>query len=83
LTVTFAPTTSPGPPQVAYSVSRRVGTAVGRNRVRRQLRAVMRTMPLVSGAYLVTVAPPASGQSSAQLRHWLTSALARLERTGD
>jgi ribonuclease P protein component len=53
-----------GDVRVAYSVSRRVGTAVDRNRVRRRLRAAMHDVDrdgggLSSGAYLVVVRPEA------------------------
>ena len=43
------------PPRVAFAVRRRVGSAVARNRVRRQLRAVVAELAphLAPGAYLV------------------------------
>jgi len=43
------------PPRVAYAVGRRVGSAVARNRVRRQLRAAVAELApdLHPGAYLV------------------------------
>jgi ribonuclease P protein component len=50
---------APGP-RVAYGVSRAVGTAVDRNRVRRRLRAIVRDTELVPGAYLVSVSPAAA-----------------------
>lgn len=63
--VTWVP--EPGrdaPPRVAFAVGRRVGPAVARNRVRRQLRAVVAELAagLEPGAYLVayrgTPGPP-------------------------
>jgi ribonuclease P protein component len=43
------------PPRIAFSVGRRVGAAVARNRVRRQLRAAVAHLApdLAPGAYLV------------------------------
>jgi ribonuclease P protein component len=67
------------PPTIGYSVSRRTGTAVVRNRLRRQLRALMREVPLLPGAYLVDVGPAGASTSSAQLRCWLVAALQDLE----
>ena len=57
------PADDPGPPQVAYAVSRAVGNAVVRNRVRRRLRAIMseREDALREGfGYLVGVSSRAS-----------------------
>jgi ribonuclease P protein component len=49
-----------GGARVAYAVSRAVGGAVDRNRVRRRLRAIVRGAELAPGAYLVAVAPAAA-----------------------
>ena len=46
--------------RVAYGVSRAVGGAVDRNRVRRRLRAIVRDTELAPGAYLVSVSPAAA-----------------------
>jgi ribonuclease P protein component len=46
---------------VAFAVSRAVGGAVDRNRVRRRLRAIVRESDLAPGAYLVGVSPAAAG----------------------
>jgi RNase P protein component len=67
------------PPTIGYSVSRRTGPAVVRNRLRRQLRALMREIPLMPGAYLVDVGPAGARTSSTQLRCWLVAALQDLE----
>jgi ribonuclease P protein component len=66
---------------VAYSVNRRVGTAVVRNRVRRRLRAVMQDVSeaLSPGQYLVAVAPGAAELTYRELRDRVLSALGRLE----
>lgn len=67
--------------RVAYSVGRRVGPAVVRNRVRRRLRAAAReidvtTGGLPAGAYLVSVRPAATERSYGELRDDLGAALA-------
>jgi ribonuclease P protein component len=46
--------------RVAYAISRAVGGAVDRNRLRRRLRAIVRDTELAPGAYLVAVSPPAA-----------------------
>lgn len=70
-----------GPPAVAYAISRRVGNAVTRNRVRRRLRtAVVRQVGLLQPghAYLVGVSPAAAevtyGELEACLRECLEAA---------
>jgi ribonuclease P protein component len=74
---------------VAYAVSRRVGPAVVRNRIRRQLRAAVeridRDAGVLPGWYLVVVHPPARGQDFDALSGALRTALAdgrRLEQAG-
>jgi ribonuclease P protein component len=61
LTVTSVPTGFPNdPPRVAFAVDRRVGSAVARNRVRRQLRSAIRASADVlrpGRAYLVGTSP--------------------------
>jgi ribonuclease P protein component len=49
-----------GRASVAYAVSRAVGGAVERNRVRRRLRAIVGGTELAPGAYLIAVAPSAA-----------------------
>lgn len=46
--------------RVAYAVSRAVGGAVDRNRLRRRLRAIVRDTELAPGAYVVAVSPSAA-----------------------
>jgi ribonuclease P protein component len=65
--------------RVAYSIGRRVGTAVMRNRVRRRLRAGMRELDrerggLGPGAYLVLVHPGAGTTPYAELKRSLGAA---------
>jgi len=43
-----------------FSVSKRVGKAVTRNKVKRRLREILRTMPLKSGWDVVFIARPAA-----------------------
>jgi ribonuclease P protein component len=53
--VTWVPEPAATPPHVAFAVGRRVGSAVARNRVRRQLRAIVADLAdgLAPGTYLV------------------------------
>ena len=69
----------PDEPRVAFAVSRNVGPAVVRNRLRRRLRAIWRDLEPGSGDYLIVTAPPAAGLSFAELGDRLRAALARLE----
>lgn len=79
--------TWPAPPRVAYAVSRRVGPAVVRNRVRRRLRSAIRGLVTACpelvppGAYLIAVSPQAANRSQALLEADLRTALTALRRT--
>ncbi len=84
MTVTHLPDGST-PPRVAYSVGRRVGPAVVRNRVKRRVRAVLAevagpegTLPPGPGAYLVSLRPQAADCSYAELDRAVRGALDRL-----
>lgn len=69
------------PPRVAFTVGRRVGSAVVRNRLRRRLRSIMREAAprLLPGAYLVGAAPDAARLPYAHLRALLLEALNNME----
>ena len=54
---------APGGPSIGYAISKKVGTAVVRNRIRRRLRAACAsTNALTSGFYLIS--PDASAASA-------------------
>ncbi len=63
--------------RVGYAVSRRVGGAVTRNRVKRRLRAIMRDLPLRPGYDIVAV--PQHPSASASFRE-LSAASRRCAR---
>jgi len=69
-------------PAVAYAISRKVGSAVVRNRLRRQLRVVCSELAadgrLDPAAYLVVVRPEAAGAPMSVLRDAMTAACRRL-----
>lgn len=68
--------------QVAFAIPRRTGPAVVRNRLRRQLRAVLddlvRLAQVPPGAYLVVVGQGARGADYRTLRSWMVGALEKL-----
>jgi ribonuclease P protein component len=70
------------PPCVAYAVSRPVGTAVVRNRVRRRLRALVAAAAadgaLAPGDYLISAQPSAAERAYAELGRDLRAALGGL-----
>lgn len=64
---------------MAFAIGRQVGGAVVRNRLRRRLRAVLRSLDLAPGAYLVGVSvadPSADSLSFAQLSALVRQAVA-------
>jgi len=61
-----------------FSVSKRLGGAVRRNRVKRQLREILRVLPLEPGWDIIFIARPAAATSSyASLKLTVASLLAR------
>jgi ribonuclease P protein component len=83
ITVSWVPGDPNEPPRVAYTIGRRVGSAVVRNRVRRRLRMLVReaASTLGSGAYLIGVGPAAALLSYEDLRTTLMKALKSIEKT--
>lgn len=83
LTVVRAAAPARDRPAVAYAISRKVGGAVVRNRLRRQLRVAALELQadgcFAPRAHLVVVRPEAVGSSLATLRRRLGEALERLE----
>lgn len=84
MTVAFIPAAAgqavpPAPPCVAFAISRKVGPAVARNRLRRRLRdeleSLARAGRLPVGAYLVALAPAAAALDGPTLRGHLRTAL--------
>lgn len=71
------------PPRVAFAISRHLGSAVRRNRLRRQLRAILRTEPdvmLEPGDYVIRLYAPAASATYADLHAALRAALERASR---
>ncbi len=86
LTVWFLPDPAGDRPRLAFAIGRRVGEAVVRNRLRRQLRHaaadIARRQPgaLPPGAYLVRVDPTVTSSSYQDLAACLSTALAHIAR---
>ncbi|MCB1257771.1 MAG: ribonuclease P protein component [Microthrixaceae bacterium] len=82
LTIVLNPSFKVDSAQVAFAIPRRVGPAVVRNRLRRQVKAVFDELTkgpaLNSGAYLVIVRAEARGSDYAQLRSWIVRAIEKL-----
>jgi ribonuclease P protein component len=86
VSVTYLPATAATaaePPRIAFAVPRKVGTAVVRNRLRRQVRAHLATNAaaqgtLAPGAYLVALRPGAGDHGRDQLLAELDRCLDRL-----
>lgn len=74
-----------GGAQIAFSISRRVGNAVVRNRVRRRLREAFRYQLIgrqaMLGAAVVTVLPKASELSYSDLESQVRSILKNIEKS--
>jgi len=63
--------------RVGYAVSRRVGGAVVRNRVKRRLRAIVRELPIRPGYDIVAVPQPSSASASFEELRCATRTAAR------
>ena len=81
LVVVYVPTDSDAT-EVAFAISKRAATAVGRNRCRRRLRASLveldREGALPHGAYLVSVGPDVVTAAQSDLRERLVDVVAQL-----
>jgi ribonuclease P protein component len=76
VTVTYAAVDGATEPRIAYAIGKRVGKAVVRNRLRRQIRAVVDGMKeLPTGAYLVAVSPGATVLTYEDLRMNVVTAM--------
>lgn len=64
---TYIPDPAATPPRVAYAIGRAIGPAVTRNRLRRQLRALLAGVSLPPGLYLIGVKPGAAQRSRDEL----------------
>lgn len=79
LTVAWLAEENAAPPRLAFAISRKVGPAVSRNRVRRRLRELARQTGLAPGAWLVIVSPGAASAPFATLATWWSDAVAALD----
>jgi ribonuclease P protein component len=74
-----------GPPRVAYAITKRVGSAVVRNRLRRRLRAIVTDVARADanrvpvGAILISAGPQAVVRSPQELRNDVVSLLDALD----
>ncbi len=71
--------------QIAYSISRKVGNAVVRNRIRRRLRNAftqsLHSHPGLVGAAMVIILPAAKDRSYAELDAQVKSMLKKIEKS--
>ncbi|MBW3615247.1 MAG: ribonuclease P protein component [Actinobacteria bacterium] len=80
LWIAWAPAAADEPPRLAFAIGRRVGGAVVRNRLRRQLRAAFADACPGPGAYLMGVGPEAARLSFGELGVLVRTALHALSR---
>ena len=75
---TYIPDPDATPPRVAYALGRAIGPAVVRNRLRRQLRALLGDAALPPGLYLIGAQPIAARRSRSELAFDLERLVASL-----
>lgn len=80
LWVAWVPADARQPPKLAFAIGRRVGNAVVRNRLRRQLRAACQLSRPRPGVYLVGAAPDAARLSFDELKALVSQALDSVSR---
>ena len=73
---TYIPDPAATPPRVAYALGRAIGPAVARNRLRRRLRAMLSTIELPPGLYLIGAQPIAAQRSTSELEFDLVKLVA-------
>ena len=73
---TYIPDPAATPPRVAYALGRAIGPAVVRNRLRRRLRAMLSTIELPPGVYLIGAQPIAAQRSRSELEFDLAKIVA-------
>ena len=73
---TYIPDPAATPPRVAYALGRAIGPAVARNRLRRRLRAMLSTIELPPGLYLIGAQPIAAQRSASELEFDLVKLVA-------
>jgi len=78
LTLAWLDDGRPPPPRVAFGISRHVGNAVTRNRLRRRLRELARRSSLPPGVWFVTATPGAAAASFPALAAWWDQGVASL-----
>ncbi|MGH9105521.1 MAG: ribonuclease P protein component [Acidimicrobiales bacterium] len=79
LTVSWLPAGPRARPVLVFAISKSVGNAVARNRLRRRLReAARRELSLRAGMYLIRTKPPAASLGFRELRDHLDRAVRSL-----
>ncbi len=85
LSLVFLEDGSGGPPRVAYAMTKRVGSAVVRNRLRRRIRVICLDLvrsaadAVPSGALLISAGPEAARRNPEELRNDVVRLLDALE----
>jgi ribonuclease P protein component len=78
VTVWFRPSDEAPAARVGYAIGKPTGSAVDRNRLRRRLRAMIDSLELPPGDYLVRAGVEAAGLGPDDLRRDLTGAVAKV-----